>query len=368
MTESGAGPAGGDGSEPSDGGLPWELLDGYFAGSATRGERAQVITWIGGARVRREEIEAIRRLWLHGAMHGSSGPRWDTARAVASLEHQLGRTRPTSHDPSLTHVAADTPGSRFDLISRSRRWLPTDPWRWRPLLSLAAAAVLGVALGTAWRVGGSREDSEPVEQFSTGANQRVRVTLRDGTTLTLGPSTRLRIPSHFGATRRVLDLDGEALFTVVHDPAHPFEIHTARAVVHDVGTTFDVLAYAGDSIERVLVVEGSVSIGGKSLARRDVGVIDGDGRLTLTHNADVQRLLVWSEGGLAFSDTPIRDVLRALQRNYELRVTLHDPALAAQRVTASFVAGTPADIVLHDLTAIIGATYRRSGQSVVIQR
>ncbi len=152
----------------------------------------------------------------------------------------------------------------------------------------------------------------------------------------------------------MLDLDGEGLFSVRHDAGHPFAIRTARTVVHDVGTTFDVLAYASDSIERVAVIEGQVSIGGASLASHDVGTIDVTGHITLHYNADVTRLLLWSDGGLVFADTPLSDVMRALRRNYEVHVTLRDSALGAQRVTATFVAGTPVDAVLHDITAIIG--------------
>jgi ferric-dicitrate binding protein FerR (iron transport regulator) len=233
---------------------------------------------------------------------------------------------------------------------------------------LAAAAVVGIGIGVAWRLTGGAASSESVEQVSTAPQQRARVVLRDGTTLTLGPASHLRISTDFGRRSRVLELDGEALFTVVHDPNHPFEIHTARTVVHDVGTTFDVLAYASDSIERIAVIDGQVSVGGASLASRDVGTLDSGGRLTLHHNADVRRLLLWSEGGLTFADTPLIDVVHALQRNYDLQITLPYPSLGAQRVTASFSAGTPVDVVLHDVTAIIGATYRHSGQSIVIER
>jgi ferric-dicitrate binding protein FerR (iron transport regulator) len=368
MSKAGAGSPGGDSVELSDDELPWELLDGYFAGTATRSDRARVTGWIDGIPERHDEIEAIRLLWSRGAREDACGPRWDTARAVASLERQLAATRSSAPNGDSDYTTGVTGCPLVDPKLRpGSRWA-SQRRRLRHLVGLAAAAVVGIGVGTAWRLAGDAKSSESVQQVATAPQQRAQVTLRDGTTLTLGPASRLRISADFGRKRRVLELDGEALFTVVHDPNHPFEIHTARTVVHDVGTTFDVLAYASDSIERIVVIDGQVSVGGASLASRDVGTLESDGRLTLRHNTDVRRLLLWSEGGLTFADTPLIDAVHALQRTYDLRITLRDPSLGAQRVTASFGAGTPVDVVLHDVTAIIGATYRHSGQSIVIER
>ncbi len=363
----GRSPEGDSGELPGDG-LPWALLDGYFAGTAAPAERARVTTWIEGAPERRQEIEAIHQIWMRGAEGMSGTPRWDTAGALASLERRLAAARSGVSRAISEKARSQSHGSGLDVESATSRTLSDRAWRWQQLLGLAAAMVLGAGLGTAWRLARNASGVDALEEFSTSAHQRARVTLRDGTTITLGAESRVRIPPDFGKTERMLDLDGEGLFSVRHDAGHPFAIRTARTVVHDVGTTFDVLAYASDSIERVAVIEGQVSIGGASLASHDVGTIDVTGHITLHHNADVTRLLLWSDGGLVFADTPLSDVMRALRRNYEVHVTLRDSALGAQRVTATFVAGTPVDAVLHDITAIIGAKYRWLGQSVVIER
>jgi ferric-dicitrate binding protein FerR (iron transport regulator) len=71
--------------------------------------------------------------------------------------------------------------------------------------------------------------------------------------------------------------------------------------------------------------------------------------------------------GLAFKDTPLRDVARELSRVYDVEVTIADPTLADKLVTASFT-DAPVDVVLRAVTFTVGAHYERTGRSVVILR
>ena len=88
----------------------------------------------------------------------------------------------------------------------------------------------------------------------------VAVTLRDGTRLVLWPASRLRIPSDFGLRTRSVELQGEAYFAVVHDASHPFVVTAHGVVTRDVGTAFDIRAYADDPGVRVAVAEGEVAV------------------------------------------------------------------------------------------------------------
>ena len=156
---------------------------------------------------------------------------------------------------------------------------------------------------------------------------------------------------------------------MVHDARHPFAVRTARMLIRDVGTTFavDVSPYAKDLNQQVAVTEGEVSVAGTALNAHDVGTVDRAGRLTLRHEADVRPYVAWSQGSLVFVRTPLREVARVLSRTYDLQITVADSALVGQLITASF-SDQPADVVLDDITAIVGAEYERSSRSIVIRR
>ena len=87
-----------------------------------------------------------------------------------------------------------------------------------------------------------------------------------------------------------------------HDAAHPFRVHAHGAQVEDIGTRFDLRAYASDAVVTVAVAEGAVALGrdrsavknatwrdveGIILRRGDLGSLDADGRASTTHAARV---------------------------------------------------------------------------------
>src|SRR5579862_5847291 len=198
--------------------LPWDLLDGYFTGTSSQAARARVDRWLDAAPSHRRELEAIRALWMRGPSATKGLRRWDTDRAIAEVERRM-------REPARTVSAPPTASTQrvtgFGSPARG-------PRTWRYLAGLTAAAVAGVAAGRLWHFNGHRIAPEALEQFSTAAHQRAEIILRDGTRLTLGPASRVRISPEFDRGSRALDLDGEALITVKHDASHPFEIRTAR--------------------------------------------------------------------------------------------------------------------------------------------
>jgi transmembrane sensor len=320
---------------------PWDLLDRYFSGTSTPDELALISAWEKSAPGRRHELEAVRAIWARSQHALGPRPVWETDRMVADL-----RTR-----------------MRDERRSRPPAWL-SQHW---PLSASAAALLAAVSTAVVISRGWLPAALSPIRDFETPPAARASVTLRDGTVLTLGPATHLRVPREFGHSTRTVELDGEALFSVVHDPRHPFVVKTARTVIRDVGTTFSVVAYAKDPGMQVAVTDGEVTVDGASLGARDVGTIGATGHLSIRHRADVRPFVAWSQGNLVFVNTPLRDVMRVLERTYDLQITVADSALGAQLITATFT-NEPADMVLDDITAIVGAAYVRSARSVVIQR
>jgi transmembrane sensor len=208
---------------------------------------------------------------------------------------------------------------------------------------------------------------QAVREFATAAGGRSTVTLRDGTRLVLGPATRVRVPADFGRGARMVELDGEAYFAVVHNAAQPFAVRTVRAEVRDVGTTFSVRAYADDADGRVAVTEGEVRVGTISLARGDLALIDIGGRVAVRHGVDLTPYIAWTQGRLAFDGTPLRDVARELDRVFDVHITIADSGLAGDQVSGTFD-NESVDQVLDDITDVIGGGYERVGRAVVIRR
>jgi ferric-dicitrate binding protein FerR (iron transport regulator) len=237
---------------------------------------------------------------------------------------------------------------------------------WRVTALAASVAVIVSGTVTAWR-GGWLSPAQPFREFVSAPASRVTVTLADGTRLVLGPATRLRVPRGFGATGRLVELDGQALFTVVHDARHPFAVRTARATVQDVGTTFAIRAYAGDREEHVAVTEGEVALSGAALHARDVAAIDTTGRIRISRETDLTPFLAWMQGAFVFKDTPLGEVARELGRTYDVPVTIGDSALSEVRITASF-GRLSLDEVVGAVALAAEAHVERHGRTIVFVR
>jgi transmembrane sensor len=237
------------------------------------------------------------------------------------------------------------------------------------MLPAAAAAVVLIVKVAGPRIGlgGAGEEGAQAREFTSAIGSRTTVVLRDGTHLVLGPASRLVVPADFDDGRRVVDLDGEAIFTVVHDPARPFVVRAGGAQLQDVGTQFDVRAYSDDRAVQVAVADGQVDVVGRSQAQPlragDVATI-ADTVVAVAHGVDIAALTAWTRGELVFRDTPLRQVMADVGRWYGLEVRLADPAQGERhRMTARFSNASAAE-ALRSIAAVAGMTYTLSERTV----
>ena len=116
----------------------------------------------------------------------------------------------------------------------------------------AAAAILALIVWTSRRE--PPRGPDPLQrEVATKLGQSAQIFLSDGTRVLLSPGSHLRFASPFADTARDVTLDGRALFDVAHDTVRRFRVHTAVGVAEDVGTSFSVTQFAGDSVLQVVV-------------------------------------------------------------------------------------------------------------------
>ncbi len=328
------------------------LLERYITGETSPGETARARAWIEASPERIAEVDAYRRILNEAAAITPAG--FDVDALWARLDRRT----------------AD---------SRAKGATTQPPKRPAPFLRYAGTtAALVVTLGLGALVGHSVDlagRSSATRAYITGAGQRETIMLPDGTHVTLAPASTLRVLRRYGRATRDVALEGEAYFSVVHDPAHPFVVRTRNASTTDLGTNFDVRAYLGDSAVRVAVVEGSVSVRGNDRSRSgavvlragDLVTVPASAGLQLTHGADVTSITAWSQGHLVFTDAPLRDVLPELSRWFDIEISAPDPQLASATLTASF-RDEPVGDVLATLAGALGVQYERAGRTVTLRR
>ncbi len=241
----------------------------------------------------------------------------------------------------------------------------------------AAAAVLLVAgVSLVWRASRPPQGTPIVGQvaassriYRTAAGQVDTVRLADGSTVVLGPVSRLALGEDFGGKAREIGLQGQAYFDVVHDDARPFVVRTTSATLRDVGTTFSVKS---DSLggTRVAVTSGAVDVVATRgpaapptvLHAGDRAEVSGE-RMRVERGAVTEGELSWTRGVLEFHDAPIAVVAQELRRWYGVELIVTDSTIASRRLTATFDRAS-ADDVGRVLAAVLGGAVTRVGDTL----
>ncbi len=249
------------------------------------------------------------------------------------------------------------------VIARTHPRSPRATHRWR---ELAAAAAVLVALATGIGIGSlRRQRAGELRRYATAPGGRLNVTLADGTTISLAPATRLDVPSDYAAGDRTVRLDGEAVFDVVHNAQHPFRVRAGHITLTDVGTRFDVRAYATDRAIRAAVIDGSVALSGATLVPGDVATVDSTDALFIHHVGDVAAFTAWQSGRLVFRDATLAEVARTLSRWYAADVQVADTLIGRRTLTASYTNLT-LDHVLSLISHASDAKIARRGRTIVL--
>ncbi|RFM31334.1 FecR family protein [Chitinophaga silvisoli] len=153
--------------------------------------------------------------------------------------------------------------------------------------------------------------------------QDYHIELADGTEVHLNASSTLRFPFIFPGKTREVYLEGEAYFTVAHNPERPFIVHTGTTSVIALGTAFNVNSYDNNTVTTSLVQGIVVTDVGDSL---DVTLKPGfeaiyhPGERFKVKRFDETVTLGWREGVYRFRNRPMEELRPVLQRWFGLKL------------------------------------------------
>lgn len=311
----------------------WERLGRYLAGESSP-----------------EESVAMRR-WLE--------EHPDQARIVDAVDAAAARSARAA-EPDVDAALARVRARPLQPAEKPRR--PFAPFGRRvELIGIAASVLLVAGVFLFQRLDVLRLPA-PEVAYHTGIGQRDSVRLEDGSTVLLGPASRVTVRD------RDITLSGEAYFRVVHDGARPFTVRAGAAVIRDIGTEFSVQSDTGRNV-RVVVQEGAVELSHVSdtvmLHPGDVGVVAQSGRVEASRGTATSDDLAWTRGQLVFRDAAVREVAADLRRWYGVQLRVTDSSLLARRYSGSFVNETP-EAVLDVIALVLDVRVERRGDTAYL--
>ena len=169
---------------------------------------------------------------------------------------------------------------------------------------------------------------------------RLNFEFPDGSKVWLNSGSVIKYPVSFDDKYREVDLLGEAVFEIKKDRI-PFVVHNSGPDVKVYGTVFCVNSYADNDDVIVALKEGKISLGANStelfLKPGEVSFFNkSEKRIAIKKINDIDRYISWRDGKLIFRDTPLSEIVKTLQHNYNVQIRLSNSKIANYKYNATF--------------------------------
>lgn len=264
---------------------------------------------------------------------------------------------------------------------RARRRLPSFAVAASVLVAVVVAGALGWNLYERiyWpQVGGDAvvaATADPVRNAQ----------LPDGSRIQL--ATRSTVEVNYSERQRFLKLrDGEAYFSVTHNPQRPFVVHIDGVRVRAVGTAFNIRKAGQRTV--VTVTQGTVevyrdgddrqlrAVAGEQVAWENAPE-DREARDTPARSpapdseikvasVDISEVLAWREGRLEYTDEPLYAVIADFNRYSQRPVEIRGDAIRHLRFSGTLFTDVTKEW-LYALPHLFPVTVRKQGDTYVIE-
>lgn len=241
----------------------------------------------------------------------------------------------------------------------------------RPVFAGMAAAIAVLCLCGAlgiWLLNDWGTDERLLSLKNGPEDNTLVTTLEDGSIIYLAQDATLSYPEHFEADKRLVKLDGNALFDVSGNKQRPFLIETKYTTIEVVGTAFNVKNNGKNdfelSVQRGLVKVTRLDNGESSFVKAGETVILNKNLFLKSPTSDMDQFAQYTER-IQFKDETLANIVRVINRMSSQPVQLSSSELENRRLTVSFYDNSPA--AMTELICLaLGLTSEQKEDTLVI--
>lgn len=190
----------------------------------------------------------------------------------------------------------------------------------------------------------STEGAKILKYTSVVANYRQisKVILPDSSVIWLNSGTILTYNNNYSVTNRDLTINGEAYLNVRKNRKYPLIVSCKGLKVKVLGTKFNVAAYPEDDKVTIALESGLVEltdVKGESIYKLKPGEsaqYDTQSKNIVMKKPNVKDFSAWKDGLLVFRDSPMKEVLKKLERKFNVDIVAEDPRVFEPLFNAKF--------------------------------
>jgi transmembrane sensor len=183
------------------------------------------------------------------------------------------------------------------------------------------------------------------QTYTTPPGVKAKFQLPDGSSFWLNSSSEATFPNQFAKNHRTVKVKGEAFFEVAHNPSSPFYVELSGISVKVLGTKFNVVDYENENRTEVILKEGKVALGIHENNRfkeviqlnpNEAAFFNKDSKKLEKRRVETDKYTSWIDGNLIFRDDTMDDVIRKLNRSFNVEIKVSDPEVLKYVFTATF--------------------------------
>lgn len=204
--------------------------------------------------------------------------------------------------------------------------------------------------------------------------KRFNLILSDGSMIYLNAGTSVRFPIKFQKSgNREVFLSGEAFFDVTGNRERPFIVSTEDGMtVKVLGTSFNVRSYPEDENIETTLIKGKVRVMEQDLTKK-VDLTPSQKAIyskleedVTVEGVDPNRITSWKEGVLIYDETPMSQVIKDLERTYNVIFVVESNTILNYKYKGAFD-NLDIDQVLKILELSSPLKYSRSNNKIILK-
>ena len=327
-----------------------ELIARYLSGDANLEEMNEVLSWLKKAKENQVLFSSMKRVWIESNVvlinqDDKSNEAWERLKYRTTSSQNEDFTQDNRKNYFLIYRIA---AIMLLLISSGFIFYYLFPFKSKPV---------------------NLSYNEIVVPYGA----KSIITLPDGTKLWMNSGTKIRYANNFGETTREVFMEGEAYFDVVKNPKKPFLVKTGYINIKVLGTAFNVKSYADENYIETTLDRGLIEIT-KVKGTKEIITIKPNEKITYTklskhmavagtkakdskykkkqmsekipakqvhpefqiyEHVNTESITSWKEGKLIFERERLEDIVKKLERRYDVVFSFDQSELKNYRFSGS---------------------------------
>lgn len=215
--------------------------------------------------------------------------------------------------------------------------------------------------------------AEEYDEVYVPRGERMQIVFQDGSKMYLNANTSVRYPKRFGYYRRKVCMEGEAWFDITPNKRRPFIVELPEFSIKVLGTRFNAKAYTDEDLSVITLESGLTELNlrnGKQirLSPGEQALYDRKSHTCrIVKQQEPQHQSDWKHGIFYFKETPLPEVLKTLERRYDVTFEVKDSTLLDYTYTLTGKESADLNTVLNELVTITPIEFHQTGNRIEVR-